>query len=122
VTGLNPATGPAAGGTTVTITGTDFTGATDVKFGTSAASSFTVNSDTSITARTPAEYSGVVDVTVTTPAATSATGAADRFTFGDPAATPTLSEVGLLLLGLMLAAGGGWALTREAASRIKFGD
>ena len=37
VTGVSPASGPAAGGTTVTIEGTNFTGATAVKFGTAPA-------------------------------------------------------------------------------------
>jgi len=36
VTGINPTTGPDAGGTTVTITGTDLGLASDVKFGTSS--------------------------------------------------------------------------------------
>ena len=44
VTGISPASGPAAGGTTVTITGTGFTGATAVDFGATAATSFTINS------------------------------------------------------------------------------
>ena len=42
ITSFTPTVGPAAGGTTVTITGTNFTGATSVKFGTTAAASFTV--------------------------------------------------------------------------------
>ena len=33
VTGISPTSGPTAGGTSVTITGTDLTGATSVKFG-----------------------------------------------------------------------------------------
>ena len=49
----------------MTITGTNFTGATAVKFGATNAASFTVNSATSITATSPAG-SGTVDVTVTT--------------------------------------------------------
>ncbi|HET9503537.1 MAG TPA: Ig-like domain-containing protein [Hymenobacter sp.] len=48
ITMLSPATGPV--GTQVTITGTNFTGATVVRFGDSPASSFVVNSATSITA------------------------------------------------------------------------
>ena len=59
----------------MTITGTDFTGATAVKFGTTAATGFTVNSATSITATAPAGAAGTVDVTVTTPGGTSATSA-----------------------------------------------
>ena len=48
----------------MTITGTNFTGTTQVYFGSVAATSFTVNSDTSITATAPAEAAGTVDVTV----------------------------------------------------------
>ncbi|MDR3508545.1 MAG: IPT/TIG domain-containing protein, partial [Caulobacteraceae bacterium] len=72
VSGVSPTSGPAAGGTSVTITGASFTGATAVDFGSTAASSFTVNSSTSITAVAPAG-SGVVDVTVTGPAGVSVT-------------------------------------------------
>ncbi len=48
ITMLSPASGPV--GTSVTITGTNFSGATVVRFGDSPASSFVVNSATSITA------------------------------------------------------------------------
>ena len=64
--GLSPTSGPAAGGTLVTITGTGFTGATAVDFGTTPATNLTVVSDTTITADSPAG-TGVVNVTVTTP-------------------------------------------------------
>jgi hypothetical protein len=53
VTALSPNAGPYIGGFEVTITGTNFTGATEVLFGGDAAG-FTVNSDTSITAIAPA--------------------------------------------------------------------
>ena len=53
VTSLSPTSGPATGGTAVTITGTGFTGATAVTFGGTAATAFTVNSATSITATSP---------------------------------------------------------------------
>ena len=46
--------GPLAGGTSVTVIGTNFTGATAVKFGASNATGVTVNSATSITATSPA--------------------------------------------------------------------
>jgi len=66
----------------VTITGTNLTGATAVDFGVLAATAYTVNSSTSITATSPAVTSATsVDVTVTTPVATSATSAADQFTY-----------------------------------------
>ena len=51
---MSPTSGPSAGGTTVTLTGTKFTGASAVKFGATAATSFTVNSATKITATAPA--------------------------------------------------------------------
>ena len=84
VTGISPVSGPTSGGTSVTITGTGFTGATSVKFGSTPATSFAVTSDTSITAASPAESAGTVDVTVTTPGGTSATSPADRYTYQTP--------------------------------------
>src|SRR5205814_402873 len=78
-------------GTSVTITGTNFTGATAVKFGSTNATSFKVNSPASITATAPAG-SGMVDVTVTTSAGTTATGSADQFTYiAEP--KPTVTKV-----------------------------
>lgn len=67
VTSVSPNTGSTAGGTAVTITGTGFNGATAVSIGGTAASSFTVVSDTQITATTPAGSVGASDVAVTTP-------------------------------------------------------
>ena len=84
VSGISPAGGPEAGGTTVSIAGSGFTGATRVSFGANAAPQRAVNSDNSITAVAPAG-SGTVDVTVTTPSGTSATGAVDRFGYVAPA-------------------------------------
>ena len=82
VSGLNPSSGGLSGGMSVIITGSNFTGATGVSFGGVAASSFTVNSATQITAVAPAaSAAGSVDVTVTTPSGTSATSAADQFTY-----------------------------------------
>ena len=91
VTGLNPTSGTAAGGTLVTITGTGFTGATAVNFGTSAATNLTVVNDTTITADSPAG-TGTVDVTVVTPAGTSPTSPADQFSFV-AAAAPTVNSL-----------------------------
>ena len=54
VTAVSPSSGPAAGRTPVTITGNGFTAVTAVKFGGTAATSFTVNSPTSIAATSPA--------------------------------------------------------------------
>ncbi|MFR9749661.1 beta strand repeat-containing protein [Nocardia sp. 004] len=65
VLGLSPISGPEGGGTAVIITGSGFTGATAVTFGITPAAGFTVDSDTQITATSPAGV-GVVGVTVTT--------------------------------------------------------
>ncbi|MFE0375228.1 IPT/TIG domain-containing protein [Streptomyces inhibens] len=70
ISSISPTSGPAAGGTAVTINGSGFTGATSVKFGTVAASSFTLVSDAQITTTAPAG-SGPVAVTVVTPGGTS---------------------------------------------------
>jgi hypothetical protein len=80
VTHVEPNHGAPQGGTSVTITGTGFTGATAVKFGSANATTFTVNSDTSITAVSP-KGKGTINVTVSTPVGTSSTSAADQFTF-----------------------------------------
>ena len=82
VTGISPAAGSAAGGTTVTITGTGFSGATAVDFGSFAATNVAINSaGTQITATSPAGPTGAVDVTVTTAGGVSATSSADKFTY-----------------------------------------
>jgi Subtilase family/IPT/TIG domain len=79
VTSVGPAQGPAGGGTSVTIAGTNLNTAAAVRFGSSAAA-FKINSPTSITAISPAG-AGTVDVTVTTSGGTSATGPGDHFTY-----------------------------------------
>jgi len=81
VTQVSPKSGLTLGGTAVTITGTRFSEATAVTFGSTAAASFTVSSSTSITAIAPAHQAAVVDVTVTTPAGTSTVSLSDHFKF-----------------------------------------
>ncbi len=90
VTSVSPTNGPVTGGTSVTIMGTNFSVATQVRFGGSNATGFTVNSATSITATTPAGAAGTVDITVTTAAGTSATSAADQYTY---IAAPTVTSL-----------------------------
>ena len=90
VSSVAPSAGPAAGGTSVTITGTGFTAATAVAFGFTAATTFAVVSDTQITATSPAHAAATVNVTVTTAGGTSATSPADDFTF---VAAPTVGSV-----------------------------
>jgi len=92
VTQVSPSVGPTAGGTSVTITGLNLSGASAVDFGGSPAATFTVNSDTSITATSPAGATGTVDILVTTPQGTSAANASDEFTYAD---VPTVTNVAL---------------------------
>ena len=80
ISGISPTNGTATGGTSVVITGTDFSSVTGVTFGTIAASSFTINSATQITATSPAG-TGTVHITVTKAGGTSATSSADQFTY-----------------------------------------
>jgi hypothetical protein len=86
VSGVAPAGGHISGGDTVTISGSHFTGASAVKFGSAAAASFTVNSESSITAVSPPGTLGAVDVSVITPAGNSLPGSSDLFSYG-PAVT-----------------------------------
>ena len=95
VTAAAPNGGPPAGGTSVTITGFNFTGATGVSFGANAAASFSVNNSTSITATSPPAVNGTVDITVTSPNGTSAATAADQFSY----ASPRLAQQGVKLVG-----------------------
>ena len=81
VTAVSPDYGVTGGGTSVTITGSNFSGATGVHFGTTRATTFTVVSPTSISATSPAGSPGTVDVTVSTPYGTSAVTSADEFTY-----------------------------------------
>jgi subtilisin family serine protease len=90
VSSLSPAAGPKAGGTTVTIRGSHFADAVGVRFGSRAATSFTVRSDTEIEAVAPRGRSSAVDVRVVLASTTSAKGKAGRFRYGS---TPTIKKV-----------------------------
>jgi YVTN family beta-propeller protein len=81
ITDVNPAFGPSTGGTTVVITGSGFTGTTAVNFGTTAAASFVVNTDSSITAMTSPHSPQVVNIFVTAPSGTSVANDTSFFTF-----------------------------------------
>src|SRR5438270_11772122 len=81
---VTPPTGPVAGGTSVTLTGSGFSAATAVKFGALDATSFNVVSDSVLTAVTPAAAAvGAVDVSVVT--AIDGWTAKKAFAYFDPA-------------------------------------
>jgi hypothetical protein len=114
VTKLVPTSGPSAGGTSVTITGTGLAGASAVSFGSTAAASFTVTSSTAITAVSPPGTSGIVDVRVTTSGGTSAIVTADHFKFLaptitglSPSAGPKAGGTSVTISGSGFALGGG---------------
>jgi gliding motility-associated-like protein len=88
ISSISPTAGSTAGGTAVTITGTNFTGATGVTFDGIAATGLTVNSPTSVTVNAPAGTAGVKDVMVTTPGG-SAT-ATNAYTY---IGTPTITSL-----------------------------
>jgi alpha-tubulin suppressor-like RCC1 family protein len=122
ITKLSPTKGPAAGGTQVTITGANMTGATKVMFGSVSATSFkvtTVKTITSITAVSPAEVAKTVDVTVTTPIGTSAISSLDHFKFGPPTVTKLTPNSGSISGGTTVT-GTGFGLGTEA-TLFKFG-
>ena len=83
VTSLRSRSGPATGGTQVTISGTGFSGATAVRFGDTPARSFTVQSDTRIRAVSPAHDLGRTKVTVATPAGITPANPAATFEYAE---------------------------------------
>ncbi|HEV3418157.1 MAG TPA: IPT/TIG domain-containing protein, partial [Pirellulales bacterium] len=113
---VSPSVGPATG--TVTITGTDLDGATAVDFGGVPAAIFS-DTATQIVVTSPAGLVGTVDVTVTTPAGTSAISPADQFTSTPfPAVSSVDASIGP-------AAGGTevfiYGTNLDGATAVKFG-
>lgn len=88
ITSIVPATGTAAGGTSVAIVGTGLTGASAVTFGSASATSFAVISDTQIVAASP-PGSGSVVVHVTTPSGASGVTAGSTFIYSADTSTTT---------------------------------
>jgi parallel beta-helix repeat protein len=94
VTGISPSSGPMSGGTQVTITGTGFATTLDntIHFGSTQVALNVACEVTRCLATSPAGTDSV-DVTVTVGGVTSATGAADVFTYIAPDPVTTLSSV-----------------------------
>jgi hypothetical protein len=82
VTSLDVTTGSTAGGTTVVISGTGFTGTTSVTFGGTAAAIVSTTNN-AITVTTPAKPAGAVTVIVTT-SVSSASSATGAYTYATP--------------------------------------
>jgi hypothetical protein len=83
VSSVSPASGAAGGGGSVLITGANLGSVTSVHFGLATSPSFTVDSDTSITAVAPNDGvdGGPVDVSVTTPTMASGNGPGDVYDY-----------------------------------------
>jgi plastocyanin len=109
VTKVKPTSGGAGGKTEVTI-----------KFGSTSAASFKVGGATSITAISPAEAPGVVDLTVTTPGGTSALSSADHFKF-TPTITGLTPNAGPAAGGTSVTVTGNGFALGTTATTFKFG-
>ena len=91
IASVTPASGPLAGGTVVTITGSGFSGTTLVTFGGVAGTNPTNVTDTSLQVTTPARATaGQVDVIITAAGGTSVTSSVAKFTY---AGVPTITAV-----------------------------
>ena len=112
VSSVSPLTGTTAGGTSITITGTNLTGTTGVTVGGNACASFTVVSATSVTCVTPAGTAGTVSVVVTTGGGSNAANTLFTYTAA-PSAVPSLSEWSQMLLGLFVMTLLGWHINRR---------
>jgi hypothetical protein len=117
VSGISPNQGPTSGGNTVTITGTNLSGATAVQFGSTAATSFTVVSGTQITAVVPAGAAGSVNVTITAPGGTS-TLANSYFYLNTPFLTGVVPNSGPVAGGNTVTLTGGHLIE---ATAVRFG-
>lgn len=91
VTGVSPGTGSATGGTPVAITGSGFTGATAVDFGSALANSLSITDDGDLSVTAP-PGTGTVDVTVIGPGGPSQTSSVDQFTYTGSSG-PSVSSV-----------------------------
>ena len=93
---VSPKIGASTGGNRVTIAGSDLLGATSVDFGSTAATSYVVDSAQAITAISPAESVGQVDITVTGPDGSSPIDPADHYNFAlrVPKVTSVSPDVG----------------------------
>ena len=121
LTKLSPKKGAPAGGTSVTIPGTGFSGASAGSFGSTPAASFVVASSTSITAVAPAHTSETVDVTVTTPGGTSALVSKDRCKYGSPTVGALAPASGPLAGGTSVTISGSGFAPGTGTTSFKFG-
>jgi hypothetical protein len=92
LTSINPSSGLVAGGESVTIYGKRFDGATDVKFGPTTATSFSVVNSTTITTIVPPRPVGSVNVFVTNSSGTNAASVVYNYT-AVPLPVPVITDI-----------------------------
>ena len=119
VSSVNPNNGPVSGGTNITILGSHFIGTSSVTIGGTPVTTFTVTSDTSLSATTAQRLPAAsgLSVLVTTPGGTSASNT--LFSYAAVTQTP-ISNTALLTLAGLLAAAGWWMLERRSKVREPF--
>jgi glutamate dehydrogenase/leucine dehydrogenase len=119
ITSVSPSSGPQQGGTTVTLTGAGFTGATSVTFGAVAGTDLTVLSDSSLTVVSPAGDAGHdPELQVTAPGGKSLLNTKYRFTYTGPVITSISPNSGSTAGGTTVTINGS-GLT--GATQVKFG-
>jgi hypothetical protein len=92
ITAISTATGPTSGGTTVTITGTGFAGASAVLFGDAVVTPLSVT-NTQVVAVSPPHAAGLIHIRVVTPGGVSPEVPADDFIYGGVPAITRISPV-----------------------------
>ena len=90
ITSVSPPSGTDAGGTAVTITGSNFQDGATVEFDNTTATSIVFVSSTTLTAVTPAHSAGAVDIEITNPDDLTAT-LTNGFTFNP--SSPVISSI-----------------------------
>ncbi len=121
ITDVLPHRGPAAGGASVTITGTSFEGVTAVDFGSVGAASYVVESPTSITAVAPASTTGLVEVVVMTPNGESGISSKDRYRFERPTVTAVAPASGPRTGGTAITVSGSGFAEGDEQTRFRMG-
>ena len=112
VTSVSPNSGPVAGGTSVTITGTNFAVVASATFGGVAATNVVVVNSTTMTATTPAHAAGAVDVVVQACAFSNSAPLPNGFTYAASSAVPALGPLTLAALAGILALVGALVIKR----------
>ncbi len=124
VTSIAPTSGATAGGTSVTITGTNLSSATGVTIGGVAATSLSANTATSITCVTPAGTAGTASVVVTTPGGANIANslftylAAPTVTAISPASGSTAGGTTVILTGTNFTGAAGVTIGGAAATNV----